>query len=311
MTTAIPTSPATATPVPLVTKDQYIAPALFGRDHWTTLAYIESVMADCGGFQLGLDPRMRSNRRNFRVMSEVSRPKRAKNTSVAARPMSPDDGSRLKDGQLVRGHDDWNCVDDFAAVGFFDCGPVALGAGKTLRFSALGKAVAARLRQHKQEGGQFEHFDLASVPEATQDAMVPPREEFFQWAGMSFNVAALIADIAAGKVRPKVEALDQAFITDYCTKMLALDKANPLKKSFSLFIAVDGPRANAMPLEVLAKPVLFAYVGKNKGVLNLDGTGAHYVLIDGNHRMGKAFFTNTPALPALVINQTQIRPYKD
>lgn len=311
MTTATLAAPAAAVTTP-VTKDQYIASAMFGRDHWTTLAYIESVMTDCAGFQLGADPRMRSNRRNHRVMSEVPRPKRAKmSSSVAAQLMSPDDGSRLKNGQVVRGHDDWNCVEDFAAVGFFDLGPNGLGPGKTLRFSPLGKAVAARLRQHRQDGGQAEHFDLASVPEATADAMVPPAEEYFQWAGMSFNVGALLADIAAGKLRPKVETLDLDFIQDYCARMLALDKANPQKKSFSLFISVDGPRANAMPLEVLAKPVIFAYVGKNKGVLNLDGTGAHYVLIDGNHRMGKAFFTDTPALPALVINQTQIRPYKD
>lgn len=308
MTTATLEAPATTTPV---TKDQYVAPALFGRDHWTTLAYIESVMADCAGFQLGTDPRMRSNRRNYRVMSEVPRPKRAKNPTATVHLMTSEDGSRLNNGQVVHGHDDWNCVEDFAAVGFFDVGPAGLGAGKTLRFSPLGKAVATRLRQHKQDGGQFEAFALASVPEATAEAMVPPAEEYFQWANMSFNIGALLADIAAGKLRPKVEAIDQAFISDYCSKMLALDKANPQKKSFSLFISVDGPRANEMPVEVLAKPVLFAYVGKNKGVLNLDGTGAHYVLIDGNHRMAKAFFTDTPALAALVINQTQIRPYKD
>lgn len=309
MTTATLEAPAAAAPI---TKDQYILPSMFGRDHWAALTYIESVMTDCAGFQLGNDPRMRSNRRNHRVMSAVPRPNRAKMSSaVATQLMSPDDGSHLNNGQVVRGHDDWNCIEDFAAIGFFDRGPNGLDAGKTLRFSPLGKAVAARLRQHKQDGGHFAQFDLASVPEATAEAMVAPVEEFFHWANMTFDIGALTADIAAGKLRPKVEVLDQEFIKDYCVKMLALDKATPQKKSFSLFISVDGPRANAMPLEVLAKPVIFAYVGKNKGVLNLDGTGAHYVLIDGNHRMAKAFFTDTPALPALVINQTQIRPYKD
>jgi len=28
---------------------------LWGRDHWSTLAYIETVMVDCKGFQIGQD----------------------------------------------------------------------------------------------------------------------------------------------------------------------------------------------------------------------------------------------------------------
>lgn len=307
MTTATLDAPI-ALATPAVTKDEYIDPSLFGRDHWSTLAYVESVMTDCAGFQLGNDPRMRANRRNYRVMNECARPKRAKNLSVTNHPMMPDDGSRLNNGQVVRGHDDWNCVEDFAALGFFDVDAASLDAGVTLKFSALGKTVAAALRQHKQDGGQFEQFRMPTVPEAV--AYVPPAVEYFDWAGMSFNIAALTADIAAGKLRPKVDTVDQEFITNYCSKVLALDKATPDKKTFSIFIAVDGPRANAMPVEVLAKPLIFAYVGKNKGVLNLDGTGANYVLIDGNHRVAKAFFTDTPALPSLVISQTQIRPYK-
>jgi hypothetical protein len=293
-----------------VTKDEYIDPSLFGRDHWSTLAYVESVMTDCAGFQMGNDPRMRANRRNYRVMNEVPRPKRVKNLSVTNHPMMPDDGSRLNDGQVVRGHDDWNCIEDFAALGFFDVSAGALDAGVTLKFSALGKTVAAALRQHKQDGGQLEQFRMPVAPEVVTAAYAVPAMEYFDWAGMSFNIAALTADIAAGKLRPKVDTVDQEFITNYCSKILALDKATPDKKTYSIFISVDGPRANAMPVEVLAKPLIFAYVGKNKGVLNLDGTGANYVLIDGNHRVAKAFFTDTPALPSLVISQAQIRPYK-
>ncbi len=39
---------------------------LWSKDHWSTLAYIETVMVEHGGrFEVGWDPRMRQNRRNF------------------------------------------------------------------------------------------------------------------------------------------------------------------------------------------------------------------------------------------------------
>ena len=41
-------------------EDGYVPPNLFGKDHWSTLAYMETIMVDCGGFQVGADPRMRA-----------------------------------------------------------------------------------------------------------------------------------------------------------------------------------------------------------------------------------------------------------
>lgn len=311
LTTTAATAATAATANHVIRADQYIEPALWGRDHWSTLAYLDTVMTDCAGFEMGSDPRMRANRRNTRVMAAVPRPKRVRNASAAMHPGGPSiAGTCLKDGQTVAGHDDWNCVEDMARVGLFNLGPLGLAPGKVLKLSRLGQAVVARLRAHKQGGGQFAQFDIAMVPEATPESLVPPPEEYFNWAGTSFDIGALAADIEADKLRPKAEVLDRVFIENYARQLLALDKANPDKKVFSLFVSVDGPRANAMPEEVLAKPVFLGFVGKNKGVLDLDGTGAHYVLIDGNHRMAKAFFAGTAQLPVLVLNQAQLRKYK-
>ena len=33
----------------------------WGADHWPLLAYIQTVMADCGEFEVGFDPHMRHN----------------------------------------------------------------------------------------------------------------------------------------------------------------------------------------------------------------------------------------------------------
>jgi hypothetical protein len=310
------TNPATTLPATpaahVITADQYIAPALWGRDHWSTLAYLDTVMTDCAGFEMGSDARMRANRRNARVMAAVPRPKRVRSAHASPLPGTlAIEGSRLKDGQTVAGHDDWNCIEDMAQAGLFNIGPLGLAPGKVLKLSPLGRAVVARLRQHKQDGGQFAQFDIALVPEATAEALVPPPEEYFTWAGLSFDIGTLVANIEAGKLRPQADTLDRVFIENYGKQLLALDAANPGKQVFGLFIAVDGPRAHAMPESVLDKPVLIGFVGKNKGVLNLDGTGAHYVLIDGNHRMAKAFFAGTEKLPVLVINQAQLRKYKE
>ena len=135
-------------------------------------------------------------------------------------------------------------------------------------------------------------------------------EEYFEWMSVSFNISGIRQAISSGRLRPSTEKIEAEFIERYCTKVLALDKANPHKKTFSVLMGVDGPRAHGMPDTVLEIPIIFAYAGKNKGLLNLDGTGAHYLLIDGNHRMAKAFYTNTPGLPAVVLNQAQVRPYK-
>lgn len=305
----------TATPAAtreVQSSSDYVAPRLWGKDHWSTLAYIESVMTDCGGFEMGLDPRMRSNRRNYRVMNEVPLPKRTRKASTRhyGAPLGPGDGSVLSDGQCVTGHDDWNCLEDMASVGFFNIGILGLAPGKVLKFSPLGLAVSSRLRQHKQDGGNFAEFSIAMVPEATSEALVPPAEEYFTWAGMSFDIGALLADIGSGVLKPKAETLDREFIEGYAKSVMALDKTQPEKKTCSIWVGVDGQRANAMPMALLEKPVIIAYVGKNKGLLNLDNTGGHYVLIDGNHRMGKAYFADAANMPVFILSQAQIRKYK-
>jgi hypothetical protein len=292
--------------------DDIIPPALWSKDHWSTLAYVDTVMVDCAGFELGLDARMRSNRRNFREMSSVPTPKRAgRSVRSLAVVMELGDGTRLKDGQVVKSHDDWCCLQDMASVGFFTVGPDnGFAAGRTLHFSPLGQSVVEALRHHKQAGGQFATFDLSQVKEATPEALVPPQEEWFDWMGMTFDVAAILRDIAAGKLRVKASPLDREFIDQFGKGVLALNKANPAAKVVSIWMHVDSPRAQSMPDSVLEQPVIVAYVGKNKGILNLDGTGAHYVLIDGNHRMAKAFFAETQSMQVYVLSQTQIRPYK-
>lgn len=148
-------------------SESYVPMAQWGKDHWSTLAYVETIMVDCGGFQVGTDPRMKSNRRHFRIMQEgCPRPRRVKPIAAAGMVMRPEHATVLKDGSLVDNHDDWMCLQDMAQCGLFKAkiGEVVLSAediepGVHLQLSELGQRLTAQLRQHKANEGQWSTFE--------------------------------------------------------------------------------------------------------------------------------------------------------
>ena len=143
-------------------RDAFVPPEQWGPDHWSTLAYVETVMVECGGFEIGADARMRSARHNFRVMNEqCSHPKRPSGRRGLGLVMDVSDGSTLHDGMKVPGHDDWVCLQDLAAAGFFTVGPDDIEPRAVLHLSELGAAVTAQLRAHKAAGGTFKNFAWA------------------------------------------------------------------------------------------------------------------------------------------------------
>lgn len=135
----------------------------WSKGHWSTLAYIDTVMVDCGGFQIGLDARMKTNRRNFRVFQErCPTPKRPWPKQMAI-SMRPEHATRLKDGAQIDSHDDWACLQDMAAAGFFNEFPKDINVGTTVTFSDKGRTIVNALRAHKANGGQFAQFEVAAV----------------------------------------------------------------------------------------------------------------------------------------------------
>lgn len=163
MNTAVAAVPVTP-PATNFTSEDLIPMTAWSKDHWSTLAYVESVMTECAGFQMGLDPRMKSNRRNFRVMSQhCPRPKRpgsasGRAASSMAMPMDAAHATVVKGGQMVPNHDDWSCLQDMADEGLFTVGQDRLEPREMLHFSAKGIAIAAALRAHKANGGKFADF---------------------------------------------------------------------------------------------------------------------------------------------------------
>lgn len=141
-------------------KDNFIPIQLWGKDHWSTLAYLETHDVNKGGFKVQFDPKMRQNRRNFRIMPRLKQSQQEMGIGVV---MNPDYGSRLNNGKYAKNHDDWNCVQDFAEVGFLRIGENTISADEVqpkevLHLTDLGRSCAARLREHEANGGTFSNF---------------------------------------------------------------------------------------------------------------------------------------------------------
>lgn len=291
--------------------DAYIPVNAWGKDHWSTLAYVDHIMTECAGFQVGQDGRMRSNRRHYRVMAEAPRPRRPSHPHVGV-VMAPEHGSRLKDGTVVANHDDWCCLQDMAQEGVFTDGPDAVQPGATLHFSAKGKALADGLREHKQQGGKFATYEPSKDVLAMGSARPAPRE-VFHWATQSFNITQLRGDLARGALRPKRTTLPKAVAQQYAKQLLGLarnDQGDGDIIGFGL-VSVDVDRARAMPLPLLEEVLVMAYVGKRKGAIALDGDTSDYLLIDGNHRLARRVLDDLPGdLPIVVLNPAQARRYR-
>lgn len=160
-----------------LTKDDPIPAELWGRDHFSTLLYIETRLVDSSGhtFQIALDPHMRTNRRNFRVFSgygtgaiHLGNQQTRENKASMARVMDDKYGSRLSDGTYVPGHDDWACIADMAGLGYFvSAGKLIdtndLQAGLEITLSELGNLAAAALRQHRASGKPASEFALSGA----------------------------------------------------------------------------------------------------------------------------------------------------
>lgn len=139
-------------------KENYVHFSRWGKDHWSTLAYVECVAVDDGGV---IDNRrMRTNPRLHRTL-----------VGVTFGEMQ--DGSRyptiLKDGEMNK-HDDWSCLEDMAAFGLLDmyCRTVKHGEvfgcdEAKIELTELGQLVAAELREHKARGGVFGNFEYPAI----------------------------------------------------------------------------------------------------------------------------------------------------
>ena len=128
----------------------------WGKDHWSTLGYIETRCMDHRGL---------SDRAHMRCDTRLH-PQFANEVNRAL----PDKKypTRLRDG-VERGlHDDWSCLDDAEAAGFAE--NIGTGINRCYRITEHGERICAALRAHKRAGGNWANFVW---PPAVTEQLIP------------------------------------------------------------------------------------------------------------------------------------------
>ncbi len=125
----------------------------FGKDHWSLLAYVETLCVDGRGNGVGeIDKRRLS-------CNPKRHPVHAVNEGMCK--WKDDYSSRLADGAApVPGHDDWDCLDDLEAAKLLEIMSEVNG---FVILSDRGREMAGRIRAHKSKGGSFANFSPAET----------------------------------------------------------------------------------------------------------------------------------------------------
>jgi len=123
--------------------------AKFGKDHWSTFAYIETRCVDNQGTVELI--RMRCNPKRHPGLAGAS-------AMGESRKWEPSYGTRLKEG-VAAGHDDHDCADDLEAAGLLE--NIGTGINPAFRLTAEGWVAISLLRQHKAAGGMFATFNYS------------------------------------------------------------------------------------------------------------------------------------------------------
>jgi hypothetical protein len=126
--------------------------ALWGKDHWSTFAYIETRCVDHEGVP---------NREHMRCTPKIH----PGLTNSANQSFSTDYPTRLKGGihegkplsVEKKDHDDWSCLEDAESAGLLI--NIGTGINPVFRLTDLGRKVADQLRLHKSNGGRFATFE--------------------------------------------------------------------------------------------------------------------------------------------------------
>lgn len=142
---------------------------VWGKDHWSTLAYLETRIVDYRG-KISHD-HMRCHRGRHPIMYAAKR-----------RFITSGDGSayptRLWGGREATDHDDYDCIDDMIAAGLVTVTMPPAPAGTlvtglveaelmtraTYALTEYGLGIAGQLRAHKGRGGNFRDFRPQGVP---------------------------------------------------------------------------------------------------------------------------------------------------
>lgn len=126
---------------------------MWGKDHWSLLAFIEHLCVEYKGC---LDDKRRRNMR-----CNTKRHPAHGCFPMGEVPWQSSYGTRLKGffenkALQMPEHDDWDCADDFEAAGLLKNN--GSGINPVWKLTTKGLEMSARLRAHKANGGNFSSF---------------------------------------------------------------------------------------------------------------------------------------------------------
>lgn len=123
----------------------------WGKDHWSLLAYVETLCVD-GNKGVGT-----IDRRRMRCNEDVHLLLNY-NLIMGGGEWKPEYSTRTKKG-TIDGHDDWDCLKDLEEAGYIEILTLVNG---FVVMTDKGQKVAAAIREHKSSGGNWGEFTLPS-----------------------------------------------------------------------------------------------------------------------------------------------------
>lgn len=132
----------------------YVPPETWGKDHWSTFAYLETLTVDRKG--VVQNAKMRCNNRLHREFATDRQLKMTKEYPTIT-----------KQGPIHK-HDDWSCVEDMVYYGYITAETRQVSKAFNdntqcrVALTPFGQKIAAELRQHKAAGGNFADFTPSS-----------------------------------------------------------------------------------------------------------------------------------------------------
>ena len=133
----------------------------FGKDHWSTFAYLDCRATDNKGT---ID---REHMRCDQDLHPGLRNSANRNSAKGDRKYP----TILRGGIQLENHDDWSCFEDLEAAGFVKW--EGTGFNPIVVFTELGNKIAGKLRAHKKSGGSFSTFEPDSAGVQVEDGLKP------------------------------------------------------------------------------------------------------------------------------------------
>jgi hypothetical protein len=112
----------------------------WGRDHWSTFAYIETRIVDHKDV-----PQLEHMRCNNQIHGQLGH----RGGCSSRYP------TKLREGEATD-HDDWSCLDDAEAAGLLE--NIGTDLNRVYKLTDKGFSVAGQLRRYKADDGNFATF---------------------------------------------------------------------------------------------------------------------------------------------------------